>query len=125
MLRVARNYSKPKVVKKKIKRLSGQQVELYVHKIRLSEGKLEVCTSLEELERQIEKSKSQENMISISSLEQGQQVIGEVVEVRPYGVMVDVGANRRGLLHIQKVADLYGKYINKEDGLIRAGLVST
>ena len=125
MLRVAKNYAKPKVVKKKIQRLSGQPVELYVHKIRLSEGKLEVCTTLEELERQIEKSQSQEQIVSISSLEQGQGVIGTVVQVRPYGVMVDVGANRRGLLHIQKVADLYGRYIDKEDGLIEVGLVST
>lgn len=122
MLRVAKNYAKPKVVKKKIQRLSGQPVELYVHKIRLSEGKLEVCTTLEELERQIEKSQSQEQIVSISSLEQGQGVIGTVVQVRPYGVMVDVGANRRGLLHIQKVADLYGRYIDKEDGLIEVGL---
>jgi hypothetical protein len=127
MLRVAKNFSKPKVVKKKIKKLSGQTVELYVQKIRLSEGKLEVCTSLEALETQMEKEKERrggKTIIPASSLQAGQEVVGKVVEVRPYGVMVDVGANRKGLLHIQKVADLYKKYIDKETGLVEAGLVS-
>ncbi len=126
MLRVAKNYSKPKVIKKKIQKLSGKEVELYVHKIRLCEGKLEVCSSLESLEEELEKSKRLElsNRVSVSSLKAGQEVIGDVVDVRPYGVMVDVGANRRGLLHIQKVADLYQKYIDKEEGLIASGLVS-
>jgi predicted RNA-binding protein with RPS1 domain len=125
MLRVAKNFSKPKVVKKKIKKLSGQTVELYVQKIRLSEGKLEVCTSLEALETQMEKEKERrggKTIIPASSLQAGQEVVGKVVEVRPYGVMVDVGANRKGLLHIQKVADLYKKYIDKETGLVEAGL---
>lgn len=123
MLRVSKNYSKPKIVKKKVKRLSNQEIELYVHIIRLNEGKLEVCTSIEELEREMEKRESK-NIISVSSLKENQEVVGTVVDVRPYGVMVDVGANRKGLLHIQKVADLYKKYIDKESGLIEAGLVS-
>lgn len=124
MLRVAKSYSKPKVVKKKIQRLSGQEVELYVHRIRLSEGKLEVCSSLEELEREMEKYESRPKLIPVSKLKAGQEVVGDIVDVRSYGVIVDVGANRKGLLHIQKVADLYGKYINKEEGLREAGLVS-
>ena len=60
--------------------------------------------------------------IPISSLRSHQEVTGEVVDVRSYGVIVDVGANRRGLLHIQKVADLYGRFIEKERGLVSAGL---
>lgn len=126
MARVAKNFSKPKIVKKKIQRLSNKEVEVYVHKIRLSEGRLEVCTSLEELEREIEKNEKRveegKEMVPVSSLQAGQDVVGKVVEVRPYGVMVDVGANRNGLLHIQQVADLYRRYIDKEEGLIEAGL---
>ncbi len=125
MLRVAKSYSKPKVVKKKIKRYTGKEVELYVSNIRLDEGRLEVCTSLEGLEDKKKKDKEKgDKIISISSLREGQEVVGTVVDVRPYGVMVNVGANRNGLLHIQKVADLYGRYINREDGLVEAGLVS-
>lgn len=44
------------------------------------------------------------------------------MRIMPYGVMVDVGANRLGLLHIRRVRELYGKYIDKEQGLIAAGL---
>ena len=124
MYRVAKNYAKPKVVKKKVERLTDKEVELFVSKIRLSEGKLEVCATMEEFERDMEKIKNRGELVSISSLNVGQDVVGKVVDVRPYGVMVDVGANRNGLLHIQKVADLYGRFINKEIGLIEAGLVS-
>lgn len=44
------------------------------------------------------------------------------MRLEPYGAIVDVGANRHGLLHIQKVADLYGRYINKASGLVEAGM---
>ncbi len=124
MYRVAKNYAKPKVVKKKVQRLTGKEVELYVSKIRSSQGKLEVCASLEEFEREMEKVESNGEIVSASTLKVGEEVVGKVVDVRPYGVMVDVGANRKGLLHIQTVADLYGRFINKDAGLIEAGLVS-
>ena len=125
MLRVAKNYSKPKVVKKKIKRYTGKEVELYVRKIRLDEGRLEVCTSLELLEEEIRTEQATAvGHLSLSQLRAGDEVVGTVVDVRSYGVMVDIGANRNGLLHIQKVADLYMRYIKKEEGLIKAGLVS-
>jgi predicted RNA-binding protein with RPS1 domain len=57
-----------------------------------------------------------------SLLQPKQELVGTVTRIVPYGVFVDVGANRRGLLHIQKVADLYGHYIDKEQGLEEAGL---
>jgi predicted RNA-binding protein with RPS1 domain len=60
--------------------------------------------------------------VSVSSLKPGQEVVGEINKLAPYGALVDVGANRDGLLHIQKVADLYGSYIDKEKGLVKAGL---
>eukprot|EP00560_Eucampia_antarctica_P001056 CAMPEP_0197841752 /NCGR_PEP_ID=MMETSP1437-20131217/46356_1 /TAXON_ID=49252 ORGANISM="Eucampia antarctica, Strain CCMP1452" /NCGR_SAMPLE_ID=MMETSP1437 /ASSEMBLY_ACC=CAM_ASM_001096 /LENGTH=170 /DNA_ID=CAMNT_0043451549 /DNA_START=1003 /DNA_END=1515 /DNA_ORIENTATION=- len=61
-------------------------------------------------------------MISASSLHEGYELEGTVVRVHSYGVFVDVGANRLGLLPIQHVAQLYGRYIRKERGLIEAGL---
>mmetsp|Transcript_27386 Transcript_27386/g.31317 ORF Transcript_27386/g.31317 Transcript_27386/m.31317 type:complete len:373 (-) Transcript_27386:354-1472(-) len=118
MMRVGKRFAKPSVVKKKIKQVTGKRVELYVSKIILDEGKLEVCRTLEDVEKQQQKLKP----VPVSSLEEGQEVVAKVVDVRPYGCMVDVGANRNGLLHIQKVADLYGKYIAKETGLMEAGL---
>jgi predicted RNA-binding protein with RPS1 domain len=61
-------------------------------------------------------------LIPASTLQPGQELVGTVTKVLPFGVFVDVGANRRGLLHIQKVADLYQHYIDKEKGLEQAGL---
>jgi predicted RNA-binding protein with RPS1 domain len=61
-------------------------------------------------------------MVSVSSLEVNQEVVGTVVKLLSYGAMIDVGANRLGLLHIKRVADLYGRYIDKEKGLEKAGL---
>ncbi len=56
------------------------------------------------------------------SMKPGQEVVGTVKKLVPYGALVDIGANRLGLLHIKKVADLYGGYIDKEKGLKEAGL---
>ena len=61
-------------------------------------------------------------LIPASTLKPGQELVGTVTRVLPFGVFVDVGANRNGLLHIQKVADLYQHYIDKEEGLEQAGL---
>ena len=124
MLRVGKKWTKQSVVRKKVAKLSGKPVELYVHKIRLDNGNLEVCKSLEDLDGQ-NKIDEMRNIVSASTLKAGQELVGEVVELKPYGCLVDVGANRKGLLHIQKVADLYGKYIDKEEGLENAGLVSS
>ncbi|GKY92281.1 hypothetical protein MPSEU_000199200 [Mayamaea pseudoterrestris] len=65
--------------------------------------------------------------VSVSRLRVGQQVIGRVERVEPYGVLVSVETdagtvNRHGLVHVQRVADLFGHYINKEQGLKDAGL---
>jgi predicted RNA-binding protein with RPS1 domain len=64
----------------------------------------------------------QPKFIPASTLTPKQELVGTVTRVTDYGVFVDVNANRRGLLHIQKVADLYGHYIDKEQGLVEAGL---
>ena len=48
---------------------------------------------------------------------------GQVTRVEPYGVLLGVGANRHGLLHIQQVSQFFQRYIDKEEGLKReAGL---
>jgi predicted RNA-binding protein with RPS1 domain len=116
MLRLDR--SKLSVAKKRTARIRKKdQVDLYVSRIQAECGRLEVCADPDNVKRY----KSQ-GKVSVSSLKPGQEVVGEVVKLLPYGVMVDVGANRLGLLHIQKVADLYGRYINKEKGLDKFGL---
>jgi len=120
MLRLGKN-NKPSKIHKRVKRLSAGPVELFVYKIRMDHGMLEVLLSEEALDRELAKDSSK-SIVSAASLQVGQELIGKVVELRSYGCLVDVGANRRGLLHIQKVADLYGKYIDKEKGLENAGL---
>lgn len=121
MLRFQTKYKKISVIRKRAAKLSGKPVELYVHKIRLDNGKLEVCADHETLLTAIANDESK-STVPASYLKVGQELIGTVIRVRPYGCLVDVGANRKGLLHIQKVADLYGTYINKEKGLEKAGL---
>lgn len=86
-------------------------------RVQLECGRLEVCLLPEEVEKYQGKPK-----IPVSSLQVGQVVEGRVFKLRPYGVIVDIGANRNALLHIRKVAKLYGKYIDEEKGLYEAGL---
>ena len=61
-------------------------------------------------------------LIPASSLQTGQELFGYVKNITPYGVFIDVGANRKGLLHITRVAKHYDTYIDKEDGLKKVGL---
>ena len=107
MLRLGKLFAKPSVIRKKVARLADKEVSLYVHRIRLETGQLEVVTSREALERELEKDKSNVK-VPVVSLKVGQELVGKVVEVRDFGCIVDVGANRNGLLHIQKVS--YKRY---------------
>jgi predicted RNA-binding protein with RPS1 domain len=110
--------SKASVVNKRAARVRKKdEVELYVSRVQLGCGRLEVCASPEAVDKY-----KGEPKVPVTSLKAGQEVKGAVVRLLPYGAMVDVGANRLGLLHISKVGDLYGRYIDKEGGLVKAGL---
>ena len=116
MMRLDR--SKKSVAQKRVARLRKKdEVDLYVSRIQLGCGRLEVCLEPEDVVKYQLPPKT-----PVSTLRSGQEVTGKVVRLLPYGALVDVGANRVGLLHIQKVADLYGRYIDKEEGLVKAGL---
>lgn len=118
MLRLGRRGTKESVTRKRVARLKKQTaIECYVSRIRIDNGHLEVVLKPGDLPDPDLPPK-----LSVTSLKAGQQVVGTVQRLVPYGAFVDVGANRVGLLHIQKVADLYGDYIDKEKGLIKAGL---
>jgi predicted RNA-binding protein with RPS1 domain len=106
------------VIKKKAAKLQEKPVDLYVSKIRLDHGTLEVSSTMPDLSN----TRTKSNLIPASTLRAGEELAGIVVDVRSYGCIVDVGANRKGLLHILSVADLYGRYIDKEKGIIDAGL---
>jgi predicted RNA-binding protein with RPS1 domain len=117
MLRMPRG--KISVAKKRAARYRKRDaVDLYVSRVQTACGQLEVCTSLEEAEM----NKNREKKVSVSSLEPGQEVRGTIMKVLPYGAFVDVGANRLGLLHIQKVADLFRTFIDKEQGMKKFGV---
>lgn len=109
---------KPSVVRKKVKNIpSDSLIEVYVSKISLEHGSFEVCFSREDA-----LSTYKEKKVPASKLTPGEQLSGVVRDVLPYGVFVDVGASRKGLIHITKVAKSRDCYINKEEGLKNAGL---
>lgn len=104
------------IAKKKCLKYLGKPVELFVTKIRLDHGTLEVSSNSPSYRD------NDSTLISASTLKQGEEMIGTILEVRPYGCIVNVGANRKGLLHIKMIARLYGKYIAQVQGIIDAGL---
>ena len=119
MLRL--NERKKSVAVKRAARLRRKEYfPVYVSRIRLDNDQLEVCLNPEDVAQYQEQ--QEKKRISVSNLKQGQECVGTVERVLDYGVLVNVGANRRGLLHIQRVADLNGRFVNKADGLIEAGL---
>jgi predicted RNA-binding protein with RPS1 domain len=114
MLRLDRKGS---VARKRAARLRSKKCFTgYVSRIRLDNQQFEISLSPEVVRGDVP------GMISASKLAVGQEVVGKVVRIEPFGVFVDVGANRLGLLHIRMVADLYGHYIDKSRGLVAAGL---
>lgn len=117
MLRLER--AKQSVVRKRTARLRQKDVvDLWVSRVQVGCARLEVCLD----EAIVQKYQDGGTKIPVTSLPSGKEVQGRVMKILPYGVLVDVGANRLGLLHIRRVRELYGKYIDKEQGLIEAGL---
>jgi len=120
MVRVAKKGMKASVVRKKLKKIPlDTLIEVYVSKIRVEEGTFEVCVSQNEA---LEKGSVERSKVPASSLKEGEELTGFVKNVTPYGVFVDVNANRNGLIHISKVANRQDKYVNKEEGLKQLGL---
>jgi predicted RNA-binding protein with RPS1 domain len=116
MARLSRG--KDSVIRKRASRLrTKESIDVWVSRVQKDCGRLEVCLGEEELVKYLAKPKR-----NVSTLQEGEEVIGKVVRVENYGVVIDVGANRPGLLHILKVRSLYGKYVDGEKGLIDVGL---
>lgn len=128
LLRLGKRGAKKSVTRKRVDRLTGRVVDLYVSKIRHDNGAFEVSTSEEqvreimEAEKEMERKGEGKKKVSVSSLKEGQELTGTVVRVEPYGALIDVGANRHGLLHIKRVRKLLRQHIDKKEGLIEAGL---
>jgi len=86
---------------------------LYVSRIYPSSYEFEVVTNEELTTKSSDKEK-----IPASSLSLDQELTGKIVRIDPYYLLVDVGANRNGLIPLQKVADLYGRYVpNTVEGI--------
>lgn len=122
MLRLGGPNMKVSVASKKAARLRKKQpFTVFVSRIRLDNDQLEVTLLEEEIPTAVEQ--QQQKRISVSSLKVGQELSGIIQRVEDYGVLVNVGATRPGLLHIRRVGDLYQKYMNKSAGLQKVGLV--
>ena len=104
----------------RVKDLANKGImDLYVHKIRTDSGQLEVVLSLDNLEKQLT---FEEERMPASSLMVGDEMEGRIVKLRPYGALVDVGANRMGMLHCRKVGKLLGKGIYSVGDMEGAGM---
>lgn len=124
MIRLGKRGIKASIVRKKLlKNIPPESlIEVYVSKIRVEEGTFEVCLNREEALEIGASSFKRRTLISASTLQIGDELNGIVNNVTPYGVFVDVNANRNGLLHISKVAKQRDAYVAKEDGLKALGL---
>mmetsp|Transcript_20111 Transcript_20111/g.30239 ORF Transcript_20111/g.30239 Transcript_20111/m.30239 type:complete len:395 (-) Transcript_20111:1401-2585(-) len=111
---------KASVVKKKATRLRRKKdgIPVWVSRVFPDNMLFEVVVK----EEDIPTDSSQKPLVPASSLQFQQELVGTVVRIEDYGVFLDVGANRVGLLHIQQVANLYDQYIDKGKGLVAAGL---
>uniref|UniRef100_A0A7S1BQZ2 S1 motif domain-containing protein n=2 Tax=Corethron hystrix TaxID=216773 RepID=A0A7S1BQZ2_9STRA len=111
MMRLGKRGSRISASKKRAAAFGRQVngVELFVTAVRPEQGGLEVSSSKELAEETALRKKC----IRASNIAIGTEMIGTVCRVEDYGVIVDVGANRHGLLHIQRVADMMGRYIDK------------
>lgn len=119
MLRLGGSNMKISVATKKAARLrKKKQFPVYVSRIRLDNDQMEV--TLDEKQEPIFEPKT---LVSVSRFKVGQELSGIIQRVEDYGILVDVGANRPGLLHIRQVGNLYQKYIDKSKGLKKVGLV--
>lgn len=124
MVRLGKRGIKASIVRKKLlKNIPPESlIEVYVSKIRVEEGTFEVCLNREEALEIGASPFKRRTLISASTLQIGDELNGIVNNVTPYGVFVDVNANRNGLLHISKVAKQRDAYVAKEDGLKALGL---
>ena len=118
MLRLGGTGMKESVIQKKVAKLKKKTagVQVFVRKIYYMSSRVEVVTDETALSTPIDVK------MSVGALKKNQEIVGTVVRLENFGAIVDVGANRHGLLHIQKVANLYGRYIDKVKGLEDAGL---
>jgi len=116
MLRLDRG--KASVARKRAARFRKKDdVQLYVSRVQKECRRLEVCANIEDVKKY-----DSEPKISVATLKESQEVVGKVVKLHPFGAIVDIGANVKGLLHITKVASVMNRYIDKEKGLKSAGL---
>jgi predicted RNA-binding protein with RPS1 domain len=105
---------KDSVARKRASRLRKKlSFQVFVDRIRPDNDQLEVSLTLPS---------ERPKKVSVSSLAVGDEVVGTVVRTEAYGALIDVGANRHGLLHIQRVGDLYSQFIAGEKGLHKAGV---
>lgn len=121
MIRLGEQGMKISLARKKASKIPADtMVEVYVSKVNLDEATLEVCFSREEA---LDRASSGRSKIPASSLTVGEILTGTVKNVTPYGVFVDVNANRNGLLHISKVAAKQNAFVAQEEGLKKLGFV--
>jgi predicted RNA-binding protein with RPS1 domain len=118
------NYVKESVIRKRIARLRNKAtITVYVSRIFVNEGRFDVVLTPEEVDSSTAIATSSSPLQSVTKLNVGDEVTGTVTKVVDYGAFLQLdGYNRCGLLHIKQVAELYGTYIDKKQGLIDSGL---
>jgi len=83
----------------------GQEVTVWVRSVDVEQGRIDLTMI-------------KPPAMSWDELKAGQEVTGRVVQIEKYGVFLDIGAERPGLIHVSELAN---EYVSRPGDLVKVG----